>query len=65
MKKTIYDSNIISSDEFINRGMEALNKIPGELSNISNGIQTATDNLGVKWNIFIRNHEVITIYPCN
>ena len=61
--KTIYDSNIISTEEYINRGMEALNKVPGELSDISNGMQTAPDNSGVNWNIYISDHEVITIYP--
>ena len=52
--KTTYDSNIISTEEYINRGMEALNKVPGELSDISNGMQTAPDNSGVNWNIYIR-----------
>ena len=51
--------------EYIDRGLEALKKVPGELPNTNNGMQIVTDNSGLKWNIFIRNHEVITLYPSN
>ena len=63
--KTVYDSNIISTEQYLNRGMEALNNVPGDLSGIPNGTVVATDNSGVSWNIYISNHEAKTVYPVN
>ena len=63
--KTVYDSDIISTEQYLDRGMEALSNVPGDLSGIPTGTQTATDSSGVSWNIFIRDHEVITMYPTN
>lgn len=58
--KTIYDSNIISTDEFINRGLEAYANVP---ESISAGSITAFDNSGKKWSIYIRDNKLITMYP--
>ncbi len=60
--KTIYDSDIISTDDYLNRGLEAYNKVPEK---ITDGLHTYTDDSGVNWNIFIRNDKLITIYPTN
>ena len=62
MKKTIYDSNVISTDDYINRGLEAYAKVP---ESVTYGSFTYTDNSGLNWNIFIRNNKLITIYPTN
>lgn len=60
--KTVYDPNIISTEEFTNRGLSAVQNMPGKLNNYS-GLYEFPDSQGVNWDIFVRNGEVITVYP--
>ena len=68
--KTIYDSNIISTDDYINRGLEAYANVPESVNGInpttgqSSGVSvTALDNSGKEWNFYIRDNKLITMYP--
>jgi len=61
-KKTIYDSNVISTDDYINRGLEAYARVP---ESVTGGSFTYADNSGTNWDIFIRNNKLITIFPTN
>lgn len=63
-KKTVYDSRVISTDEYLDRGMEALSNLPGELDSYE-GLQHAEDNSGVGWAIYVngKTHQVTTMYP--
>jgi len=61
-KKTIYDSSVISTDDYINRGLEAYARVP---ESVTGGSFTYADNSGTNWSIFIRNNKLITIFPVN
>ena len=62
--KTIYDSEVISTEQYLDSGMEAVNKLPGELIDYNElPPQTVEDNSGVKWYIAINNGNVGTMYP--
>ena len=70
MEMTIYDSNIISTDDYINRGLEAYANVPESVNGInpttgqSSGVSvTALDNSGKEWNFYIRDNKLITMYP--
>ena len=58
--KTIYDSNVISTDDFIDRGLDAYANVP---ESVSGGPVTALDNSGKAWNFYIRDNKLITMYP--
>lgn len=58
--KTIYDSNVISTDDFIDRGLEAYANVP---ESVNAGPATAFDNSGKEWNFYIRDNKLITMYP--
>ncbi|MEO3154843.1 polymorphic toxin-type HINT domain-containing protein [Ruminococcus bicirculans (ex Wegman et al. 2014)] len=58
--KTIYDSNVISTDDFIDRGLDAYANVP---ESVSGGPVTALDNSGKAWNLYIRDNKLITMYP--
>lgn len=60
--KTVYDSKTISTDDYINRGLEAYSKVP---ESVTSGVHNYTDNSGTNWSMFIRNNELITLYPTN
>ena len=68
--KTIYDSNVISTDDFIDRGLEAYANVPESVNGInpatgrtSEVSVTALDNSGKEWNFYIRDNKLITMYP--
>ena len=68
--KTIYDSNVISTDDFIDRGLEAYANVPESVNGINpatgrtSGVSvTALDNSGKEWNFYIRDNKLITMYP--
>ena len=61
--KTVFDSSVISTEQYLNRGMEALGNVPGELADLGSGLVSAPDSFGVNWDIFVRNGEVISMYP--
>ena len=68
--KTIYDSNVISTDDFIDRGLEAYNNVPQAVNGINpqtgraqGVLTTAFDNSGKEWNFYIRDNKLITMYP--
>ncbi len=61
-KKTIYDSSIISTDDYLSRGLEAYSKVP---ESITDGLVTFSDDSGTNWNMFVRNDKLITLYPTN
>ena len=56
--------NVISTDDFLDRGLEAYNKVPESITGGSRGVSiTQTDNSGKQWVIFIRNNTPRTMYP--
>lgn len=62
--KSVYDKNVISTEEYMRRGLEAANNAAtannGSLSRSWNG----TDNNGVKWKGYLDdNGNVSTLYP--
>ena len=59
-RKTIYDANVISTDDFLDRGLEAYSKVP---ESVTSGVHNYTDNSGVNWRMVIRNNSLITIFP--
>ena len=66
--KTIYDSNIISTDDYINRGLEVYANVPESVNGInpttgqSSGVSvTALDNSGKEWNFI---SEIINLLLC-
>ncbi len=62
--KTVYDSNIISTDEYLRRGLEAANNAA---SQYENGILprewVGVDNNGVLWRGYCKNGEITSMYP--
>ncbi len=62
--KTVYDSNIISTDEYLRRGLEAANNAA---SQYENGILprewVGVDNNGVSWRGYCKNGEITSMYP--
>lgn len=62
--KTVYDSNIISTDEYLRRGLEAANNAA---SQYENGILprewVSVDNNGVSWRGYCKNGEITSMYP--
>ena len=63
--KTVYDSSIISSQQYINRGLEAANNAAEQSSSGKLGREwTGTDNSGVKWHGYCDSDGNITsFYP--
>ena len=56
--------NVISTDDFLDRGLEAYNKVPESITGGSRGVSiTQTDNSGKQWVNFIRNNTPRTMYP--
>ena len=63
--KTIYDSEIISTKEYMKRSKEAVEKIPFSLERFSDGNLSSTDQHGTIWTHYIKNGQVNTTYPVN
>lgn len=63
--KTIYDSEIISTAEYMKRSKEAVEKIPFSLENFSDGNLSSTDHYGTIWTHYIKNGQINTTYPVN
>lgn len=63
--KTVYDSDIISTETYMRRSREAIEKIPFHLEQFSDGNLSSTDRYGTVWNHYIRDGQVITAYPVN
>ncbi|NMC56244.1 MAG: EndoU domain-containing protein, partial [Eubacteriaceae bacterium] len=61
-KKTVYDPNIISNEEFRKRGLEAANN-SFNTNKILESDWEGYDSYGVKWLGFARNGEIITFFP--
>lgn len=61
--------NVISTDDFIDRGLEAYNNVPQAVNGINpqtgraqGVLTTAFDNSGKEWNFYIRDNKLITMY---
>ncbi|MCQ2976347.1 MAG: CdiA family toxin C-terminal domain-containing protein [Bacteroidales bacterium] len=64
--KTVFDSSIISKEEFMNYGLEAIdNYIASNSGKIIEGKNSSFDSNGVTWEFYIRDGKVKTIYPLN
>lgn len=63
--KTVYDSSKISSQQYINRGLEAANNAAKHSSTGKLGREwTGTDNSGVKWHGYCdSNGNITSFYP--
>ena len=63
-KKTIYDPDIISDDEFIKRGLEAANDA---ISKADDGIMprewTGVDSEGITWHGYFEDGEITSFFP--
>ena len=64
LKKTIYNPEIISDDEFIKRGLEAANDA---ISKSSDGIMPrewiGVDSKGISWHGYYENGEITSFFP--
>ena len=62
--KTIYDPNIISDREYVERGIEAVNNsLEKEPSGVLPHIWTGVDSKGVTWLGYYKNGEVTSFFP--
>jgi hypothetical protein len=62
--KTVYDSNIISTDEYLRRGLEAANNAASQYENaILPREWVGVDNNGVSWRGYCKNGEITSMYP--
>ncbi|MMZ70408.1 hypothetical protein D1872_334410 [compost metagenome] len=63
-KKTIYDPNIISNREFVERGIEAANNaLAKEPSGVLPRVWIGVDSKGVTWVGNFENGKITTFYP--
>ena len=62
--KTVYDSNIINTDEYIDRGLQAANNAA---SQYPDGILprewVGVDDSGVTWRGYYESGEITSMYP--
>ena len=62
--KTVYDSNIISTDEYLSRGLEAANNAAFQYENgILPREWVGIDNNGITWHGYCENGEIKSMYP--
>ncbi len=62
--KTVYDSNIISTDEYLSRGLEAANNVAFQYENgILPREWVGIDNNGITWHGYCENGEIKSMYP--
>ena len=62
--KTIYDPNIISTDEYLDRGLQAANNAVSQYpDDILPREWVGVDNSGVTWRGYYENGEITSMYP--
>ena len=62
--KTIYDPNIINTDTYLNRGLEAANNASGlSPDGILSREWVGTDKLGVTWRGYYENGQITSMFP--
>lgn len=63
-KKTIYDPNVISDKEFIERGIEAANNaLAKESTEVLPRVWTGVDSKGVPWVGYFENGKITSLFP--
>lgn len=60
-RKSVYDQNVISTDEVIRRGLEA-SAVRIKSNGITNGKFEGIDEYSVVWKILIENNQVTSVY---
>lgn len=62
--KTVYDSNIISTDEYLNKGLQAANNAASQSPNgVLSREWVGVDNNGVTWRGYFENGNITSMYP--
>lgn len=62
--KSVYDKNVISTDEYMRRGLEAANNTAAANGGSLNRSWEGADNNGVKWKGYLdSDNNISTLYP--
>lgn len=62
--KTIYDPNALSTDEYLNRGLQAANNVSGQYPDgVLPREWVGMDNQGVAWRGYYENGQITSLFP--